>query len=420
MHRIAGIMLILAACGANPPASAQAWNIKGHSKYQYFYTRYDNDAWFAQVDAQQTSDHFLDLRLMADNRWDQWDTSIHYQLIGMSSDTLKAAQTVPQTTSFFTYGVISDSSRLFDLTHVFHDSEGQVLLHRLDRLTVGYTGQSLVVRLGRQAISWGNGLLYNPMDVFNPFAPDAVDKDYKTGDDLAYGQWLFTSGDDVQAVVVPRRDRDTGKVAAQSSSAAAKYHGFVSGKEYDLLAARHYDDNLLAVGAAMDWQGTVIRGDVVTTHTGSQTVVSAVDNLSYSWVWFEKNLSGFLEYFYNGFGQDGNDYSPAALADNPLLLDRIQRGELYTLGKHYIGASMSLETTPLTLLNTNLFINTADPSALFQLIFNVDWRQDLTLFGGFSFPMGARGSEFGGIPSGTPGVYFSGGDAVFLQLAYFF
>jgi hypothetical protein len=101
-------------------------------------------------------------------------------------------------------------------------------------------------------------------------------------------------------------------------------------------------------------------------------------------------------------------------------LDRIQRGELYTLGKHYIGASINLETSPLSLLNSNLFINVADPSALFQLIFNVDWRQDLTMFGGFSFPMGARGSEFGGIPSGTPGVYFSGGDAVFLQLAYFF
>jgi hypothetical protein len=101
-------------------------------------------------------------------------------------------------------------------------------------------------------------------------------------------------------------------------------------------------------------------------------------------------------------------------------LERIQRGELYTLGKHYIGANVSMETTPLTRLTTNLFVNLADPSALFQLVFNFDWRQDLTMFGGFNFPMGARGSEFGGPPSGTPGVYYASGNAAFLQLAYFF
>jgi hypothetical protein len=108
------------------------------------------------------------------------------------------------------------------------------------------------------------------------------------------------------------------------------------------------------------------------------------------------------------------------LAGNLLLLQRIQRGEIYTLGKHYIGASMSIETTPLTLLTANAFVNVADPSALLQLVYNIDWRQDLTLFAGFSVPMGTRGTEFGGIPTGAPQVYYSSGNALFLQLAYFF
>jgi hypothetical protein len=309
---------------------------------------------------------------------------------------------------------------LFDLTHVFHKSDGQVVLHRLDRLNVGYTGQNLVVRLGREAISWGNGLFYNPMDVFNPFAPDAVDKEYKNGDDLGYLQWLFETGNDLQAVMVPRRNLETGKVDAANSSAAVKYHGLFLGKEYDALAARHYDDTMLAIGLAADWRQTVVRGDVIATLTETQTVTTAVANISYSWMWFEKNISGFLEYFYNGFGQGANNYSFEALTNNPLLLQRIQRGELFTLGKHYIGANLSIETTPLTLLSTNLFVNTADPSALFQVVFNMDWRQDVTIFGGFSFPMGAKGSEFGGIPTNTPGVYYNSGNAVFLQLAYFF
>ena len=169
---------LLASTAANSQSLNQnGWNFKGHAKYQFFYTHYDDDAWLTQLGAQNTDDHFIDLRLMADNRWDAWDTNIHYQLIGVDSETLKATQAYSIGYGLFTPGIISDKSKLFDLTHVFHESEGQVLLQRLDRLTLGYTSQQLVVRLGRAAISWGNGLFYNPMDVFNPFAPDAVDKD---------------------------------------------------------------------------------------------------------------------------------------------------------------------------------------------------------------------------------------------------
>lgn len=410
---------------ASPIANAQPWNYKewnfrGHTKYHFLYTHYDDHAWLTQLDAQQTDDHTIDVRLMADNRWDEWDANIHYQLIGISSDTLQATQNTSTPNPLLTRAITNDKSKLLNLTHVFHESDGEAILQRLDRLALGYTGQKLVVRVGREAISWGNGLFYNPMDVFNPFAPDAVDKDYKSGDDLAYAQWLFDSGNDAQAVLVPRRNLKTGKVDAAYGSAAAKYHGFFAGREYDVLAAQHYDDPMLAIGLATDWRESVVRGDIIATHTEERTITSAVANISYSWVWFEKNISGFLEYFYNGFGQNAKDYSPEALAGNLLLLQRIQRGEIYTLGKHYIGASMSIETTPLTLLTANVFVNVADPSALLQLVYNIDWRQDLTLFAGFSVPMGTRGTEFGGIPTGAPQVYYSSGNALFLQLAYFF
>ena len=43
---------------------------------------------------------------------------------------------------------------------------------------------------------------------------------------------------------------------------------------------------------------------------------------------------------------------------------RLERGELYTLGKHYAGASATIELTPLFLLTPSLFVNLGDPSAL--------------------------------------------------------
>ena len=120
--RCTGFFLLLVCLLANPLVHAQAWDLKGHVKYRFSFNHYDDDAWFTQLDAKETRDHFTDLRLMTANRWDAWDANIHYQLIGLSSDTLNAAQMSPQPVSLFTPGVASDKSQLFDLTHIFISS----------------------------------------------------------------------------------------------------------------------------------------------------------------------------------------------------------------------------------------------------------------------------------------------------------
>ena len=84
------------------------------------------------------------------------------------------------------------------------------------------------MKFGRQAITWGNGLIYNVMDIFNPFDPAAVDKEFKTGDDMLYGQYLLSGGNDVQGVMVFRRDPITEDVEADQSSLAFKYHHMAS------------------------------------------------------------------------------------------------------------------------------------------------------------------------------------------------
>lgn len=57
--------------------------------------------------------------------------------------------------------------------------------------------------LGRQAVSWGNGMVYAPMDLFNPFAPTVVDQDHKAGDDLILVERLFSSGNDAHGLSSP-------------------------------------------------------------------------------------------------------------------------------------------------------------------------------------------------------------------------
>jgi hypothetical protein len=145
-----------------------------------------------------------------------------------------------------------------------------------------------------------------------------------------------------------------------------------------------------------------------------------VAGVSYSGVIGGHNWTGFLEYFYNGFGQKDGLYSVADLATNPELLARLARGEVFNLGRNYLGISVTAELTPLFTLTPNIFVNLVDPSSLAQLVFAYDWKQDLDLLVALSVPIGPDGSEYGGIESMQPGLYWSTGPSVFAQMAWYF
>lgn len=410
------ILLVWLVAGS---ANAADTSFNGHIKYQFLYGTYPENSLIREAIGSSSIDNNADVRLRLDVRGDAWDFKTDYQFIVRSGDTLGLTQdlgnlpTIPES-------VPSDDTRLFNLTHVITENENRALVQRLDRLSVGYQGASLTARFGRQAISWGNGLVYTPMDFINPFDPAAVDKEYKTGDDMLYGQYLQDNGNDLQLVWVIRRDADSGNIAGGQSSTALKYHGLAGGLEYDLLVAKHYSDTVLGFGGSHAIGGAVWQGDLVVTRTDNETVPSLVSGLSYSWVAWGKNVSGVLEYFYNGFGVADGDYSPAKLVDKQELVDRLSRGELFNLGRHYVVASAMVEITPLWLLTPNLFTNIADPSALFQLVSQYDILQDLQLLAALNIPIGAPGTEYGGVDTGIDGSYLSSGPGLFVQLAWYF
>ena len=399
--------------------AAGSWSFGGHAKYRYLHTGIPADSVLYRTGGDPLQDHGFESRLEASGRRGAWELDAHLQFIALHADMLAVAggalsPLVPAT------GVINDARRWFDLTHEFNNDGNHASLLRLDRASVAYAGDKTVVRFGRQAVSWGSGLLFTPMDIFNPFDPAAVDKEYKSGDDMLYGQYLQDNGNDLQAVVVVRRNVASGDVEQDESSIAVKYHGFRGGLEYDLLMAEHYSEGVLGLGFSTGLAGAVWRADMVWSDTVSGSGFSAVAGASYSGVLAGHNWSGFLEYFYNGYGQADGAYTPSDLAGNPGLLQRLARGELYSLGRHYLGASVSLELTPLLTLTPNLFINLEDPSALAQFVCAWDWRQDILLTGALSIPIGPNGSEYGGIAVERPGQYVSTGASLFAQLAWYF
>ena len=401
---------------ANDPGE---WSLGGHAKYQYIHTQIPDDSVLHDINGSKLVDHNLELRLKAAWRRGRWDLKTHFQAIGTYSDSLEGFRGL-DLPGFPAGSVINDDRRWFDLTHELTNSGKNASVLRLDRASIAYSGDKAVLRFGRQAISWGNGLLFTPMDIFNPFDPTAVDKEYKTGDDMLYAQYLLNNGDDIQAVGVVRRDPISGDVEQDLSSLAVKYHGFLGTAEYDILLSDHYSETVIGLGLSADRGGAIWRGDLVWTDAKSGSVSSAVAGVSYSWIAGGRNWTGFLEYYYNGFGQDGGDYSTADLVENPGLLHRLARGEVFNIGQHYLGISATVEVSPLLHLTPNLFINLFDPSALAQLVLAYDWKQDIQILGAINIPVGPGGTEYGGIESDGTGHYVSTGASLFAQLAWYF
>ncbi|MEX1311217.1 MAG: hypothetical protein AB1Z65_12405 [Candidatus Sulfomarinibacteraceae bacterium] len=394
-------------------------DLSGRVSPQFGLTTYPDNSLFDDVFGSSSFFSAFDARVIFGLRHNGLSFEADYQLIGIYADQLELSRDLPPELQVIYPHIPSDRTRLFDLTYVFNDAGKTETLQRLDRLSVGFTTEHVVMNFGRQAVTWGNGLMYTAMDIFNPFDPAAVDKEYKTGDDMIYGQVLQNNGNDIQGVMVFRRDPVTGDVEADQGSLAFKYHMMGPSFEIDALAARHYGDTLLGVGANVSIGGGVLRGDLVVADTDDGFIPTLVASWSQSWVWGGRNVSGVAEYFHNGFGRSDGCYSPVCLAENPELYKRIARRELYNLGRHYLALSAMIEVTPLFLLTPNIFINLDDPSALAQLVFQNDLLQNLQLWSAVAVPIGADGTEYGGAASGIPGRYLSAGPSVSVQLVWY-
>jgi len=350
----------------------------------------------------------------------------HYEIVGYGGDAIRAQNelemlfdgSIPR--GVFRSLVPSDDSSLMDLTGIISETDESIVYQRIDRLAVSVSPDWGTIVAGRQAVTWGNGFLFNPMDLFNPFAPTAIDRDYKTGDDMLFVQLPAKDVGNVQTLYVPRRNLVTGDVDWDDASLAAKVHLFRGSKEFDLLASKHYKDHVVGAGGSGYLGNAAWRMDITWTLLDSSSsdsdYLSFVANLDYSWIWWEKNLYGFLEFFYSGIGKDNYQ---EALSD-PEIVKRIARGELFTLGRTYLAGNLQLEIHPLVNLFLTAITNIGDPSGVLQPRLTWDITSSVQLLAGGNIYWGSKGSEYGGIPIANTPYTTRAADSLYAWVSYYF
>ena len=318
------------------------------------------------------------------------------------------------------YFDVSPDESYWDLETSFARSSATITSGRLDRLNLSWSGSHLVLRAGRQALTWGSGLVFHPMDLVNPFQPVATDTAYKRGTDMGYGQWLFDDGSDVQFATVLRRRRGNPEPGAGQNTYAG-FANIVGGTmQWTLLAARDRTDSVFGLGASRGLAGAVWNGELVATRSEQQgTRVSALTNVSWAGIWGSRNITLFAEYYNNGFGEPGRKYAVSQL--DPDLFVRFGRGAVFVTGKDYLSLGATWEWTPLVNLTPTVIVNMRDFSALVDAQFAWSLTDNTQVKGGVRFGMGSRGTELRGleIVPGS-GAYLAAPDQVFVRLETWF
>ncbi len=260
------------------------------------------------------------------------------------------------------------------------------------------------------------------MDLFNPFAPTQIDRDYKVGDDMAAAQIAVPNLGDFQSLYVPRRDPDDNDVKWDQSALAAKLHFAAATTEFDVMMAKNYDDLVGGIGMAGYLGGATWRLDATWTYVnednnqGQDDFFSAVANIDYSWIWGMKNFYGFIEYYYNGLGRD--DYQKAIV--DPEIIERLQRGNLFVLGKNFLSSQLQVELHPLFNVYFTSINNVDDPSGVLQPRAIWDVQQNLQLTLGANIFWGAKGTEYGGFDIPGTNLRSKTPDNVYLWLSYYY
>ncbi|MEA1969444.1 MAG: hypothetical protein U9N77_14650 [Thermodesulfobacteriota bacterium] len=427
-----GLPTVSLAAGSDGSAAGSGKNIEttfgGQVKLLFTGTDYEDGAIQSEFKDDAWFNSGLNLRIKSRTFFnDNLSFDCHYLFTSSLGDSMEASRFfvdkyagTPDTLIAQIFKKNNNDDRgLMDLSSRIKEEGNYFLYHRIDRLNFSLYGDSGRITIGREAVTWGNGFIFNPMDIFNPFSPYDTDRDYKKGEDMVFFETYFKEGDDFQFFCVPGRDLKDGDIKFSKSSFGAKYHLFLNGMEFDFMAARHYKDTLAGAGCVGTLGNAVWRSDIIYTFAGGdmeEDYLSFIVNIDYSWVWCKKNFYGFSEYHYSGIGTD--DYSEA-FSDYDLFT-RISRGEIYGLGKNYLSSGIIIELNPLVNFNFTAIANLNDPSYMLQPEIIWDMAQNIEITIGSSFALGGKDDEYGQIQIPFSIKEMDYGKNLFLWITMFF
>jgi len=263
------------------------------------------------------------------------------------------------------------SYRLEDFPSRLYPRQGENVgsfgvFHNLDRLLLTIKTGAADIFIGRQAIAWGSGRLFNPTDVVAPYAFNELDKEERQGVDAVRVR-----------VPLGRMDElDIGYIFGRHFQ--SQYSAFyLRGKTYILKTdisglVMRFRKNLLigldmarSIGGAGAWFEAAY---VLPYRFAKDEDVDLIDK-KYRENYFRASLGmdynfsgrfyGFFEYHYNAAGMSKpGDYNEV------FRTIAFREGSVYLMAKHYLDVGFTYQVTPLIPFSGLVIMNFTDGSVI--------------------------------------------------------
>ena len=257
---------------------------------------------------------------------------------------------------------------------------------------------------GRQRVAWGTGHVFNPTDVFNPFALSfAVAEEERKGVDAVRLEIPFGAASGIDAVFLTDKGWDETKKGIKAKTNIGSYDLSLSYVDFgDTMGDQ------IGFDAAGEFFALGLRAEVAAISTGeAERFIKGVFGLGYT---LEDGWGIDCEYYFNGFGRKEKENY-----DWPGLFS----GDISQLAMNYVYLGLNKILDEITEIRFSFLVNADDSSFIFYPSYTRNVLENLDFSLEALFEAGPLDSEFHPTSLEDP-TGFLGSNIVFVKLRYSF
>jgi hypothetical protein len=235
----------------------------------------------------------------------------------------------------------------------------------IDRLLIRKNFDNGDLTVGRQAIGYGRMSLFSPLDVVEPFSPEALDTETRSGVDAIRATHYFDLGGQLGGSVILGD-------GVENNSYLVNFSQNING--FDILGVTGVlrERPMIGGGFATDIGELGLKSEVVfyvgkdVNQEGGDIHSSFVVGGIEAWYRFENGINFIVEYLYNGAGENDPD-KYLKVKDSAANNDGLNA----FYGQHYLLFGPSYAITPLVELKVLSFWNILDSSVFARPLLDI-------------------------------------------------
>lgn len=312
------------------------------------------------------------------------------------------------------------------------DSDDKAItgITELDRLTLRWNTSRTALTVGRQAMGLSTCFYLTTNDFFQPFAPEAIYREYKTGVDALKFQYYTGPLSEIDLIAVmgyaAGKDLEWDDPDRDESALLARYVFSAGGYEWTLMAGKlpwrwmaagALQGELAGFGVRAEcnvnfpedgWAAAFGRDGGEDPWDENDPYIQVAGGIDYR---FASSLHLFAEYLYRNHGFDA--YSEFLTAATRAGLIR----EAYA-GRQYLALAAAYQWHPLVTSQVFGIANLEDASALFSGTLTYSLSDEADMIAGGYLAVGDAPELRNGVPV-VPSQYGAASDSIYVEVRFY-